>query len=180
MAELLKSCRSKTCRHTLLGPMERSRRGYSFTDLAPCLTDQSGRLRHLRPHQDFQYFFHLRLPHRHHRRGFYTHSLCPQCVLPRTQLPEDNPALPHRNRSAHAARFTALTIPVMMIYAVLGLPRNALEQHPLLHRGDLGDPSPCFPPNEPPVHRCVPIGKLQALLSCLPTPWSEMSFFMCS
>ena len=110
MAELLKSCRNKTCRHTLLGPMERSRRGYSFTDLVPCLTDQFGRLRHLRPHQDFQYFFHLRLPHRHHHRSFYTHSLCPQCVPPRTQLLEDNPALPHRNGSAHAARFTALTI----------------------------------------------------------------------
>ena len=120
MAELLKSCRNKTCRHTLLGPMERSRRGYSFTDLVPCLTDQFGRLRHLQPHHGF----------------------------------EDNPALPHRNRSAHAARFTALTIPVMMICAVQGVHRNALELHPLLHRGDLGDPSPCSPPNEPPVHRC--------------------------
>ena len=63
-----------------------------------------------------------------------------------------HPALPHRNRSAHAARFTALTIPVMMICAVQGVHRNALELHPLLHRGDPGDPSPCSPPNEPPVH----------------------------
>ena len=42
----------------------------------------------------------------------------------------------------------------MKIYAVLGVHRNALGQHPLLHRGDLGDPSPCSPPNELPVHRC--------------------------
>ena len=50
MTELLKSCRNRSYRRTLLGPMERSRRGYSFTDLVPCLTDPFGRLRHLRPH----------------------------------------------------------------------------------------------------------------------------------
>ena len=49
MTELLKSCRNKLYRRTLPGPMERSRRGYNFTDLEPYLTDPFGRLRHLRP-----------------------------------------------------------------------------------------------------------------------------------
>ena len=104
------------------------------------------------------------------------HSLCPQCVPPRT---EDNPALPHRNRSAHNAGFTALTIPVMMIHAVLGRPRNALEQHPLQHRGFSATlHRVSLQASHPSI--AVPIGKLQALLSCLPTSWSEMSFSMCS
>ena len=67
-SSLLKSCRSKMCRHTLLGPMERSRRGYSFTGLVHCLTDQFDGLLHLRHRQGFQHFFHLHLLHRHHHR----------------------------------------------------------------------------------------------------------------
>ena len=56
---------------------------------------------------------------------------------------------------AHAARYAALTSSVMMIYAVSRVLRNALEQHPLLPCGDLGDPSPCSLQNEPPVHHCL-------------------------
>ena len=68
---------------------------------------------------------------------------------------------------------------VMMIYAVSRGLRNALEQHPLLpaeisatlHRVP-------FKTSHPPI--AVPIDKLQALLSCLSTSWTEVSFSLCS
>ena len=92
----------------------------------------------------------------------------PQYGAPRSQLLADNPALPHRNRSAHAARSTALTIPVMKSYAVQGVHPNDVGQHPLLHRGDLGGHLPCSPPNVLAVHRCPhrQIASITVMPSC--------------
>ena len=49
-----------------------------------------------------------------------------------------------------------------------GVHPNDLGQHPLLHRGDLGGPLPCSPPNELAVHRCPhrQIASITVMPSC--------------
>ena len=92
----------------------------------------------------------------------------PSVLAPRSQLLVDNHALLHRNRSAHAARSIALTIPVMKSYTVQGVHPNDLGQHLLQHRGDLGGLLPCFPPNELAVNRCPhrQIASITVMPSC--------------
>ena len=67
----------------------------------------------------------------------------------------------------------------MMIYAVSRVLQNALEQHPLLSCGDLGDLH-CVPFETGYSSITVRIDKLQALLSCFSTSWTEVSFSLCS